>query len=202
MTLWIGNPWLVFSLLAAAAAFMIAETRGLPVVLQLPFKGDIKRESLFLAQFGQAVATLITAWIMYAFEQTPLGARKALVTIGTVFTASVACFLIKRSCGRVRPNRENAGKFLGPTWKHANWRESFPSSHSACGITLAVCLAILYPQAAGVFWTLGIITAVLRYLMDAHWPSDVLAGIAIGYVTGHAMMTAFHLGPHAAAVAL
>ena len=54
---------------------------------------------------------------------------------------------------------------------------------------------VLYPQAAAVFWTLGLITAILRYLMDAHWPSDVLAGIAIGYVVGHLMMTAFKLGP-------
>jgi membrane-associated phospholipid phosphatase len=193
------NLWLVFSLLGASAAFMIAEMNGAPVVLQLPFKGDIKRESQFLAQFGQAVATLITAWLMYAFEQTPLGAKKALVTIGTVFGASIVCFVIKRLCGRVRPNRENAGKFLGPSLKHANWRESFPSSHSACAITLAVCLAILYPQAAVVFWTLGLITAILRYLMDAHWPSDVLAGIAIGYATAHLIMANCGLSAHAIA---
>lgn len=188
------NLTLVYALFAAAAVMMILETAGVPVVLQLPFKGDIKRESLFLAQFGQAVATLITAWLIYAFEQTELGRKKAIVTILTVFTASVVCFVIKRACGRVRPNRENAGRFLGPTLSHANWRESFPSSHSACAITLAVCLAILYPQASVVFWTLGLITAVLRYLMDAHWPSDVIAGIGIGYVTGHVMLKAFALG--------
>jgi membrane-associated phospholipid phosphatase len=88
----------------------------------------------------------------------------------------------------VRPRRENAGKFLGPTWKHANWRESFPSSHSACAIALSVSLSILYPQAMVVFWSFGIITAVLRYLMDAHWPSDVLVGVAWGYVVGHVVM--------------
>jgi len=189
------NVPLVIALLIAAAIMMVLEMCGAPVVLQLPMKGDIKRESQFLAQFGQAVATGITAWIMYSFEQTPLGAKKALVTVGTVFAASLACFIVKRLCGRVRPNRENAGKFLGPSLKHANWRESFPSSHSACAITLAVCLAILYPQAAAVFWTLGMITAILRYLMDAHWPSDVLAGIALGYVVGHVMMNLFKLAP-------
>ena len=29
---------------------------------------------------------------------------------------------------------------------------------------------------------LPLICAVLRYLMDAHWPSDVVGGIAFGYV--------------------
>ena len=47
-------------------------------------------------------------------------------------------------------------------------------------MALAVSLSVLYPQAIVVFWTMAITTAVLRYLMDAHWPSDVLAGIVVG----------------------
>jgi membrane-associated phospholipid phosphatase len=46
---------------------------------------------------------------------------------------------------------------------------------------MTLVLARLYPQAALIFWTLAIICAVIRYLMDAHWPSDVLAGFALGY---------------------
>ena len=184
--------WLFLTLAAASGFMMFLEMNGVPVVLQLPFKGDIKRESQFLAQFGQAVATLIVMALIYSFEHNRLGGRKAIAVLAAVFGTSIGCFIIKRLTGRVRPNRENAGKFLGPSFKHANWRESFPSSHSACAIALSVALTILYPQAAIVFWTLGIITAVLRYLMDAHWPSDVLAGIALGYLLSYAIMAAFH----------
>lgn len=183
------NYWLLFSLLLASAIFMVLEMRGYRVVLQLSFKGDIKRESQWLAQFGQAVATAAAMALIYAFEPTEW--RKPIAVAATVLSGSFGVYIIKRLTGRVRPNRENAGKFLGPTWKHQNWRESFPSSHSACAIALSVSLSILYPQAIVVFWSMGIITAVLRYLMDAHWPSDVLAGIAAGYVLGHVVMGAF-----------
>ena len=70
---------------------------------------------------------------------------------------------------------------LGPSWKHANYRESFPSSHSACAVALSVVLAAYYPPAAVTFWVLAIACACLRYVLDAHWPSDVLGGIALGY---------------------
>jgi membrane-associated phospholipid phosphatase len=194
------NLWLIVSLYAAAGLLMILELRGVPLTLQLPFKGDIKRESQWLAQFGQAVATMAAMALIYAFERhidpTPWGDRpgyatKPLAVAAAVCSASLSVFVIKRLTGRVRPNRPDAGKFLGPSWKHANWRESFPSSHSACAMALSVSLSVLYPQAAIVFWALGLTTAVLRYLMDAHWPSDVLAGIATGYILGHVVTRAF-----------
>jgi membrane-associated phospholipid phosphatase len=39
----------------------------------------------------------------------------------------------------------------------------------------------MYPPAAVTFWVLALICAVLRYLLDAHWPSDVMGGLALGY---------------------
>lgn len=177
------NVWIVVSLLAAAGVMLLLEWRGVPTTLRLTFKGDLKRESQWLAQFGQGIATVVSAALIYDFEGQQL--RKPLTVFGIVAATSVIVYVIKRLTGRVRPTREQAGRFLGPTWKHHNWRESFPSSHSACAIALSVALATLYPQAAVIFYALGIITAVLRYLMDAHWPSDVLVGVAVGYVAAH-----------------
>jgi undecaprenyl-diphosphatase len=93
---------------------------------------------------------------------------------------------VKRLLSRVRPGHENAGKFLGPTKGHANFRESFPSNHSATAMALSVGLSYLYPPAAIVFWTLAVVTGLLRYLLDAHWPSDVLGGLAFGYAVAWA----------------
>jgi membrane-associated phospholipid phosphatase len=170
-------------LAGSCVAMMIAERLGAPVVLNLNFKGDVKRETRWLAQYGQGACTLVAAALVWRLD--PRTARNHLpvfvVLLGVVFGVSVLCTVIKRLLGRVRPGRERAGQFLGPTFKHANFRESFPSSHSASAVALSVVLCGLYPQAAGVFWALAIGCAVLRYLMDAHWPSDVLGGIAIGY---------------------
>jgi membrane-associated phospholipid phosphatase len=179
---------LLLILLAAAALMMVLEWRGVPTTLKLSFKGDVKRETAFVAQWGQFVAAPLTGLIVWQLD--PDHRRQAWLMLGGWMLASVICFLLKRLLGRVRPNRENAGKFLGPSLAHANYRESFPSSHSACAIAISAFLAHLYPAAAITFWSLGIVTAVLRYILDAHFPSDVLGGVAIGYVSA---MYALHL---------
>jgi membrane-associated phospholipid phosphatase len=88
---------------------------------------------------------------------------------------------VKRVLGRVRPGHPGAGKFMGFSLKHANWRESFPSNHTASAASLTVGLCYLYGwQLAPIVWPLAIFCGLLRYLMDAHWPSDVLGGLAFG----------------------
>jgi len=48
-------------------------------------------------------------------------------------------------------------------------------------------------SAAPTFWGLAIACAVLRYVLDAHWPSDVLGGSALGYGVAFAVMSLFPL---------
>lgn len=173
--------WVVLiCLLAGCAVFLLLERWRVPLVLELRFKGDVKRESGWLAQYGQGACTLAVVWVVCALDGRPPG-KTAVPILAAVFGAALIGMLIKRLLGRVRPRRPQAGQFLGPTWRHDNARESFPSTHSASAVALSVVLSQLYPQGAPVFWTLAITCAALRYLMDAHWPSDVLAGVALGY---------------------
>lgn len=187
------NVSLVIGLLIACVVLMILERLGVPTTLRLSFKGDIKRESQWLAQYGQFVCTAAAVALIWQLDPRPqeLRVKYVLMTIAAVSAASISAFLIKRLCGRVRPNREQAGQFLGFTLKHDNARESFPSSHSACAVALTVALIHLYPQGTIAFWTFALITAGLRYLLDAHWPSDVLGGIALGYVMATLVAGAF-----------
>jgi undecaprenyl-diphosphatase len=175
----------LIGLLGASGAMMILETWGLPTTLTLSFKGDIKRESRWLAQYGQFVCTAVAAALMIQLDPHWWRFRAAGVVVLAVTATSIIAMLIKRLVSRVRPGRENAGKFLGPSWKHANYKESFPSSHSACATALSVMLSIYYPQATATFWTLALMCAGLRYVMDAHWPSDVFGGIALGYAVAY-----------------
>jgi undecaprenyl-diphosphatase len=176
-------------LLAACAVLFVLERSGIPTTLELNFKGDIKRESRWLAQYGQSVCTPVAALLVGTMD--PAAKQKPFLVIGAVLATSVTCMLLKRTLGRVRPGREHAGKFLGPGWRHANYRESFPSSHSACAVALSFVLAYLYPSGAATFWGLAVICALLRYLLDAHWPSDVLGGSALGYAIAWAATLAF-----------
>jgi membrane-associated phospholipid phosphatase len=182
------NLILLIALAAACIVLFVLEWRGLPTTLELHFKGDIKRETRWLAQYGQSVCTPVAALLVWRMDPSN-GLWKGVKIIIAVLGTSITCMLLKRLLGRVRPGRENAGKFLGPSLKHSNHRESFPSSHSACAVALSTALAILYPSGAEVFWGLAISCAVLRYVLDAHWPSDVLGGAAIGYaIASIAMM--------------
>ncbi len=176
----------------ACAAVMVAERAGVPTTLDLQFKGDLKRESRWFAQYGQFAATAIAAILVFQIDSR--GLRRAVALIVAVGGTSIVCAILKRLLGRVRPGRENAGRFLGPALGHANYRESFPSSHSACAVAMTVMLAGFYPPAAITFWVLAAITALLRYLMDAHWPSDVLGGIALGYAIAHGTLAVLASG--------
>lgn len=182
----------LISLLGGCVVLMILETRGLPTTLALSFKGDVKRETRWLAQYGQSVCTAVAALLVWRLDTRRTAAPLAIIV--AVAAASIFSMLLKRLLSRVRPGREQAGKFLGPSWKHANYKESFPSSHSASAVALSTVLAILYPAGLEIFWALALICAALRYLMDAHWPSDILAGIALGYAVAWETARVFHLG--------
>ena len=170
---------IVCCLLAACGALMLVERSGVRTTLDLQFKGDVKRETRWFAQYGQFVCTLVVGLLVWDLD--PVGLRRAVPIAAAVLVTSLVVMVLKRAIGRVRPGREQAGQFLGPTLRHANFRESFPSSHTACAVALSVMLSHFYPEAAPTFWTLAVICAVLRYVLDAHWPSDVVGGVAVGY---------------------
>lgn len=172
----------VFVLAALAVVMLGLEALDIRTTLRLSFKGDVKRETAFLAQYGQSVATPLAGWFVYVGTGDW---RPAVAVVLTVMVASVASMILKRLLGRMRPERPNAGKFTGPSLRHDNARESFPSSHSACAWALSVPLSLIWPEAMVIFYTLAWITAGLRYVLDAHYPSDVLAGVLLGYTMGH-----------------
>jgi undecaprenyl-diphosphatase len=182
--------WILLSTLIAACGILILiEKSGVRTTLTLKFKGDVKRETRWLAQYGQAVCTIVAAILVLQLD--PQGRKFAAAILTATFGVSIVAMLIKRMVGRVRPNRPGAGKFLGSTLSHENFRESFPSSHSAAAVAMSAMLAGRYPQASTTFWTLALLCAALRYVLDAHWLSDVLGGIALGYAAAHLTQHAF-----------
>src|SRR4051794_19504772 len=97
-------------LLAACVALFVLESMGVPTTLELHFKGDIKRESRWIAQYGQSVCTPVAALLVWQLDPAPR--LKPIMIISAVLGTSIACMILKRLLGRVRPGREQAGKFL------------------------------------------------------------------------------------------
>jgi len=170
-----ANVLIALSLLTAL--LLVTERFGAPLTLQLSFKGDLKRESRWFAQYGQGACAMVIALLLWRLDSRPVFIPLLLA----VFLTALLAVMVKRTLGRVRPGREDAGSFMGPTIRHVSARESFPSSHTASAVAMTVVLAHFYPAATAIFWGLAVICAVLRYLMDAHWPSDITAGVALGY---------------------
>ena len=172
--------------LAVLSALLVVfeHWRGAALTVELRWKGDLKRETRWFAQYGQMGCTLVVAALLACFDLRHRTIDPWLMVIITVFTTSFLGTLIKRTVGRVRPGHEQAGRFLGPSWKHDSTRESFPSTHTACAVAMSFVLANYYPQGTPVFCVLAAACGVLRYLLDAHWPSDVVAGAALGWAVG------------------
>ncbi len=91
--------------------------------------------------------------------------------------------MTKNTIGRARPSQfaehgAFAYDFLAfvPKWA------SFPSGHATSIMALAVGLAFLMPRLRYVFLMLGFWVGFARIATGAHYPSDVLAGLALGAV--------------------
>lgn len=85
--------------------------------------------------------------------------------------------------GRSRPNFVNGESAFEFTPFNVGYEfASFPSGHSTTAGALMVCLVLLLPRYKMIFIILGVLIASTRPLVGAHFPSDVIAGLAFGAV--------------------
>jgi membrane-associated phospholipid phosphatase len=96
--------------------------------------------------------------------------------------------VLSYATGRERPYQDNAN---GRFWKGGT---SFPSDHSAAAWAIAGMVAHEYPNPFLKFLSYGAATAVSvsRITAKQHFPSDVLIGAAIGYLTSSFVYSHHH----------
>jgi undecaprenyl-diphosphatase len=75
---------------------------------------------------------------------------------------------------------------------------SFPSDHAAAGFAIAAVLFIAHRRAGALALAFAAVMSFARVFIGAHWPSDVLAGAALGVAA--ACLVAILLRPAADAI--
>ena len=181
------DGWL--SRLAQALAQVLAQT--------LPLGGELQRELDVLQQYGGPAAIVIGAAVVWLLD--PGRRRRLLDWLAAIGATAILVVVMKLTVGRVRPKFNDPLAFLGPfgtypigarvgvrhAWEFWNgissdlW--SMPSSHAAYAVVMSVFLSSMYPRFRPLAISLATLVGVCRILLGAHYPSDVVAGAALGY---------------------
>lgn len=181
---WILPPLVLLLLASAALAIDVpvaqwAHGRTYPRVV---------RELMSLAEaFGHGVGVTLVLATVSTLDPACRGALPR--SIAAIIAAGCGANLIKLLVSRSRPSATDliqldswhtfAGWF--PLGKNGSLWQSFPSAHTATAVGLALVLAWLYPQGRRLFALFAIAVGCQRVLGGAHFPSDVLAGAAVGW---------------------
>jgi membrane-associated phospholipid phosphatase len=111
------------------------------------------------------------------------GERLLLIFI-TVAASGLMCDGIKPLMGRARPSlllRQDIYGFAPFTFRAA-WN-AMPSGHATTAMTLAFILSCLWARGRPLWLALGILLAISRIMVNAHYLSDTLGGAALAAVT-------------------
>ena len=140
------------------------------------------RELNDVTQLG-SIYTVVALCVILALVET---IRERSIWVVTFIVAVMGgeetlTLVIKQLADRVRPAFNPAAATLGP---------SFPSGHSATAAAFYATAALLLgrwrrPGArallAGLAAGIAVAVAASRVLLDVHWLSDVIAGLALGW---------------------
>lgn len=196
---------------AAAAIFILA--LGAAALSDATLAGDAARAPRWLVSVGFFVTEFGTSGYMFAFSAlialiavVALGrghrtwhggslrliAERSLYFFATIAISGVLVQIVKHLVGRARPpllSVDGAFHFQGFVTQNA--LASFPSGHTTSAFAAAIALGYMRQD-----WRRGLLAgAVLiglsRILVGAHFPSDVVAGAALGSIVSLALARSF-----------
>lgn len=119
-------------------------------------------------------------------------AHAAVFFFAAIAVSGIIVQAIKHLVGRARPTLlRQVGSFSFHPFSWPNAYASFPSGHTASAFAAATALSLLAPRWRLVWFAAATAIALSRVVVGQHYPTDILAGAALGMVVTMALARDF-----------
>jgi membrane-associated phospholipid phosphatase len=194
-----GEGWKpALAVVAAAAALVALDPVDTPYFQRNAFQQSpaVHRFNHVLSgpTTGIAIAVIpVTFYLAGLVHKDSYASQTALLAGEAVASAEIVALVVKDIDRRMRPGEVGPNGNFSDTWFDTKHRSiggsgSFPSGHATAAFAVAGVFAGRYRSHRWVPWVaygLAGVIAFSRVSNQAHFPSDVLAGAALGFSVSH-----------------
>ena len=135
-------------------------------------------DKLFTAFFGIAYVGLWVYAVFWGGFVARDFIRIAFIPLLTLFLVS----LLRAMIARPRPYAQAGANIVPLKGRKGREDDSFPSRHLACAAAIVFCFFPALPIVGGGLVALAIALAYVRFALGLHYPSDLVAGGAVGSI--------------------
>lgn len=148
--------------------------------------------SRYITKLGKSEWILILSLLVYLFYRTkkPLLAQQGLFIFSSIALSGILVNVLKVIFSRYRPKayfQDGSFGFDVFAFKTEYIFNSFPSGHSVTAMGLAVALMLLFPKYRVWALAFGVVVASSRFIITAHYLSDVLMGGLMGGLVSYGL---------------
>ncbi|MFD2610980.1 phosphatase PAP2 family protein [Paenibacillus gansuensis] len=141
-----------------------------------------------VTHLGGATFTIAASLLIAVFAPAPWNVTGA-ESLTALAVSHIPVAIIKKKYPRLRPYL-----VLPQTRTGANrlTDHSFPSGHTTAIFSVIIPFVIALPVLGFILVPLGVVVGLSRMVLGLHYPSDVLAGCALGTLTAFLTVAFFH----------
>ena len=159
----------------------------------------------FITDFGLSdwvlIPTLIVTILAAIALFLPLGRyRRAVYELALVASfifigvglPGLVANLLKRLFGRARPSEFiETGAFQFQHFLNDSSFQSFPSGHATTALGTAFVIGFMAPRFFKLILLIAVMTGISRIVIGMHYPTDVVAGFALGMLGAYAVRNVY-----------